>query len=183
MIIIATLYGTTETTLILIIGLLSWMSTARVVRAQVKSLRERPYVRRTRALGATHTRILGHHILPQIAPLLAASAALALAIAILSEAALSFLGLGPFGRPSWGSMIALNFNGGAIPTKAWWVIIPPGVAIGAVILCATLFARSFESALNPRLLVSHLGRRPFGLRPKPSERIAVLEAMTRRSPK
>jgi peptide/nickel transport system permease protein len=178
MITIAALYGTTQADLVAIIGLLSWMGTARVVRSQVKSIRERPYIRRTRALGASHVRTIVFHIFPQVAPLLAASTSLAIAVAIFFEAALAFLGLGDLSQPSWGNMIALNFQNGAIIVRAWWAIVPPGLAIASVVLCSNLIARGFEQSLNPRLLISHIGREPFRLRPSAEQLIKLTRTMT-----
>lgn len=169
MITIASLYGTTQNDLVAIIGLLSWMSTARLVRSQVKSLRERAYVRRVRSVGASHVRIVSLHILPQVAPLLAASATLAIATAIFFEAALSFLGLGDATVPSWGNMIAFNFQGGAVIAHAWWAIVPPGAAIAAIVVCSSLVGRSLEAKLNPRLDTSHISVRSFRLVPDASK--------------
>jgi peptide/nickel transport system permease protein len=161
MITLASLYGTTQNDLVAIIGLLSWMSTARLVRSQSKSIRERTYIKRTRAAGAGHIRILFHHVLPQVAPLLVATATLAIATAIFFEAALAFLGLGDPTVPSWGNMIAFNFQGGAVIAHAWWAIVPPGAAIAAIVTCASLVGRSLEERLNPRLATSHLSSRTF----------------------
>lgn len=161
MITIAALYGTSQNDLVAIIGLLSWMSTARLVRAQVKSIRERTYIRRTRSVGASHGRILILHVLPQVGPLLVASATLSIATAIFFEAALSFLGLGDATLPSWGNMIALNFQGGAVIAHAWWAIVPPGAAIASIVVCASLVGRSLEGRLNPRLATSHVSPRSF----------------------
>lgn len=161
MITIAALYGSSQNDLVAIIGLLSWMTTARLVRAQVKSIRERTYIRRTRSTGASHARIVIHHVLPQVGPLLVASATLSIATAIFFEAALSFLGLGDATLPSWGNMIAFNFQGGAVIAHAWWAIMPPGVAIASIVVCASLVGRSLEERLNPRLATSHLSPKFF----------------------
>lgn len=173
MITIASLYGTTQNDLVAIIGLLSWMSTARLVRAQAKSIRERTYIRRTHAAGANHIRILLVHVLPQVAPLLVASATLAIATAIFFEAALSFLGLGDSTLPSWGNMIAFNFQGGAVISHAWWAIVPPGAAIASIVVCASLVGRSLESRLNPRLATSHVSMRSFRVLSSASPRVAL----------
>lgn len=161
MIAIAALYGSSQNDLVAIIGLLSWMSTARLVRSQVKSIRERTYIRRTRSTGASHARVVIHHVLPQVGPLLVASATLSIATAIFFEAALSFLGLGDATLPSWGNMIAFNFQGGAVIAHAWWAIVPPGVAIASIVVCASLVGRSLEARLNPRLATSHVSPRFF----------------------
>lgn len=161
MIIIAALYGTQLVNTILIIGLLSWQSTARVVRAQAKSVRERLFVRRARAMGSSHARTLVRHVLPQVGPLLAASTALAIGHAIFFEAALRFLGLADSNTTSWGQMIADAFQRGATSAGAWWVLLPPGLAIGLVVLMTTVLGRRLEQHMNPRLEVSHLGLRSF----------------------
>lgn len=157
MITLAVLYGSSELELILIIGFLSWMPTARVLRAQSRSQRERLYVRRARSFGAGHVRTIATHIVPPLIPLLVATATLATAYAIFAEASLSFLGLGDFGVPSWGNMIALNFNGGAVTAGAWWAIVTPGAAIAIVVVSLNTVGRGIEAALNPRLRGSHLG--------------------------
>jgi peptide/nickel transport system permease protein len=164
MIIVSALYGTGEADLIFIIGLLSWMSTARLVRAQVSSDRERVYVRRARALGAGHFRTIVKHVLPHVAPTLAATTALAVGSAIFFASALSFLGLSDASRPDWGNMIALGFRGGAISARAWWDMVPPGAAIAVVVLCCSLVARGLDRVFNPRLDASYLSRRSFCVR-------------------
>ena len=99
--------------LIAVIGLTSWAGTGRIVRAQVFTLRERAFVERARALGASDTYIIRTHILPNTLPLIFANTVLIVAVAILSEAALSFLGLGDPTRISWGTMLENAFASGA----------------------------------------------------------------------
>ena len=160
-IVVAALWGANLTNEVLIISLLSWMSTARLIRAQVVSLRERAFVARTRSLGASNLRILGRHILPAVTPLVAASVVISVGNAIFFEAALAFLGLTDPSRPSWGKMIADGFNRGAIQAGAWWAIVTPGLAIGLVVLSASLVGRAVEDTANPRLAISHVGVRVF----------------------
>src|SRR5947199_3488233 len=105
MIVVAAIWGPSLFHIIIVIGILLWTSTARVIRAQVKSVRERVYVKRARALGAGHTRIVLRHVLPQVAPLLIANTVLTVAVAIFDETALSFLGLGDPSRISLGKVI------------------------------------------------------------------------------
>src|SRR5205807_4976679 len=90
MIVVAAVWGPSLFHIIVVIGVLLWTSTARVIRAQVKSVRERVYVKRARSLGAGHTRIVFRHVLPQIAPLLIANVVLTVAVAIFDETALAF---------------------------------------------------------------------------------------------
>lgn len=164
-IVVAALWGANLRNEVVIISLLSWMATARLIRAQVTSLRERVFVARARSLGASHLRILSRHILPAVSPLIAASVVISIGNAIFFEAALAFLGLTDPRRPSWGKMIADGFNQGAIQAGAWWAIVTPGLAIGLVVLSASLVGRAVEDAANPRLALSHAGIRSFHVEP------------------
>src|SRR5881394_4572088 len=114
MIVVAAIWGPSLFHIVIVIGILLWTSTARVIRAQVKSVRERVYVKRARALGAGHTRIVFKHVLPQVAPLLIANTVLTVAVAIFDETALSFLGLGDPTKVTWGSIIEHAFDRSAI---------------------------------------------------------------------
>jgi len=165
MIVVAAIWGPSLFHIIIVIGILLWTSTARVIRAQVKSVRERVYVKRARALGAGHTRIVLKHVLPQVAPLLIASTVLTVAVAIFDETALAFLGLGDPSRVSLGSIIESAFQRAAISTGAWWAIVPPGVLVTLLILACSLVGGAIEDALNPRLRVAHLSARMFRIRP------------------
>ncbi len=165
MIVIAAVWGRSLTNIIIIIGVIYWTGTARIIRAQVKSVRERVYVRRAQALGASDSRIIFRHILPQVAPLLVANTVLTVAIAIFAETALAFLGLGDPSLISWGRLIENAFVSNAITVDAWWAIAPPGIAVALVILGCTMLGTAIENALNPRLRVGHLSVRRFRLRP------------------
>jgi peptide/nickel transport system permease protein len=165
MIVVAAIWGPSLFHIIIVIGILLWTSTARVIRAQVKSVRERVYVKRARALGAGHTRIVIKHVLPQVAPLLIASTVLTVAVAIFDETALAFLGLGDPSTISLGSIMEHAFERAAISTGAWWAIVPPGVLVTLLILACSLVGGAIEDALNPRLRVAHLSARMFRLRP------------------
>jgi peptide/nickel transport system permease protein len=165
MIVVAAIWGPSLFHIVIVIGILLWTSTARVTRAQVKSVRERVYVKRARALGAGHTRIVFRHVLPQVAPLLIANTVLTIAVAIFDETALSFLGLGDPSRISLGKVIENAFERAAISTGAWWAIVPPGALVAVIILSCSLLGGAIEDALNPRLRVAHLSARSFRLRP------------------
>jgi len=165
MIVVAAIWGPSLFHIIIVIGILLWTSTARVIRAQVKSVRERVYVKRARSLGAGHTRIVLRHVLPQVAPLLIANTVLTIAVAIFDETALSFLGLGDPSRISLGKMIENAFQRAAISSGAWWAIVPPGLLVAVIILSCSLIGGALEDALNPRLRVAHLSARTFRLRP------------------
>jgi len=164
-IIVAAVWGPSLSHLILVIALLLWTTTARIIRAQVKSVRERVYVKRARALGASDLRIVFRHVLPQIAPLLIANTVLTVAVAIFDETALSFLGLGDPSRITWGSIIEFGFLRTAISSGAWWAIIPAGLCVALVIMACFWLGQAIEDALNPRLKVSYLSPRVFRLRP------------------
>ncbi len=165
MIVVAAIWGPSLFHIVIVIGILLWTGTARVLRAQVKSVRERVYVKRARALGAGHARIVLRHVLPQVAPLLIANTVLTIAVAVFDETALSFLGLGDPSRISLGKVIENAFQRAAISSGAWWAIVPPGVPVALLILSCSLIGQALEDALNPRLRVAHLSARTFRLRP------------------
>jgi peptide/nickel transport system permease protein len=165
MIVVAAIWGPSLFHIVIVIGILLWTGTARVIRAQVKSVRERVYVKRARSLGASHTRVVLRHVLPQVAPLLIANTVLTIAVAIFDETALSFLGLGDPSRISLGKVIENAFQRAAISTGAWWAIVPPGALVAVIILACSLVGGALEDALNPRLRVAHLSARSFRLRP------------------
>lgn len=140
-------------TVIFVIGITSWPSTARVIRAQVLSLKTRTYVERARALGANDWHLISRHILPNVGPLIFANTVLIVAVSILSETTLSFLGLGPDPAVniSWGTMLELAFDQGAAFANNWWWIVPPGVAIVLVVLSFTMIGYALDDILNPKL--------------------------------
>ena len=165
MIVVAAVWGRSLRNIILIIGVIYWTTTARVVRSQVKSIRERGYIRRTRVVGASNTRLILRHVLPQVAPLLVATAVIMVAYAIFAETAIAFLGLGDPNLTSWGLLIENAFARQAISLDAWWAIVPPGVCVAVLILACTMLGTALEDSLNPRLRVGHLSVRRFRLRP------------------
>jgi peptide/nickel transport system permease protein len=167
-IIVAAVWGASLTHLIFVIALLLWTTTARIVRAQVKSVRERVYVSRERSLGASDARIIFRHILPQIGPLLIANTILTVAVAIFDETALAFLGLGVPGAVTWGNIIEFAFLRTAISSGAWWAVIPAGLCVALLIMGCFWLGQAIEDALNPRLKVSYLSPKTFRLRPLPT---------------
>jgi peptide/nickel transport system permease protein len=142
--------------LTLVIGLLYWTSTARLIRSQVLTIKERQFVARARAIGAGDGHIIRNHILPQLMPLIVANTVLILSTAILIESGLAFLGLGDPTKPSWGTMLNFAFDRSAITNGAWWFYIPPGLAILWVSLGCILLGNVLEEMLNPRLTAHHL---------------------------
>jgi peptide/nickel transport system permease protein len=165
MIVLAALFGSSLFNIVLVIGIILWTGTARVVRAQVKSVRQRVYVERAASLGAGHLRLIVRHILPQVAPLLIANTVLTVAVAIFDETALSFLGLGDPTKVTWGSIIEHAFDRSAISVGAWWTLVPAGLCVSVLTIGCYLLGQAIEDALNPRLKVAHLSARGFRLRP------------------
>jgi len=151
MIVLARLLDPSLVVLIAVIGLTSWAGTGRVVRAQVFTLRERAFVERARALGASDAYIIRKHILPNTLPLIFANTVLIVAVAILSEAALAFLGLGDPTQISWGTMLENAFSSGAPSAGAWWYVVPPGLCITILVLAVSMLGFLFEEYINPRL--------------------------------
>jgi len=135
--------------IMIIIGLTSWMGVARLVRAEFLSLRERDFVLAARALGARDSRIIFRHILPNALSPVLVSATLGVAGAILTESALSFLGIGvqpP--TPSWGNML---IAGKQTLGTAWWLSVFPGLAILVTVLGYNLLGEGVRDALDPRI--------------------------------
>ena len=131
----------------LIIGLLSWMATARIVRGEVLSLKQMAYVEAARSLGASNRRIIFLHILPNAIGPIVVSATLAVGNAIIVESSLSFLGLGvqpP--TPTWGNLLyETQSASGSKP----WVTVFPGVPILLVVLAVNFIGDGLQDALDP----------------------------------
>ncbi len=151
MLVLAAVLGPSLWNIILVIGITSWAGTARIVRSQTLSVRERPFVERARAMGASNVHIMTYHILPNVFPLIFANTILVSAVAILSETTLSFLGLGDPFHMSWGVMLHFAFSTGAIALGAWWYLLPPGLCVVAVVLGFTFVGYALDEVLNPRL--------------------------------
>jgi peptide/nickel transport system permease protein len=152
MIIIAAFMGSIDLLgIILVIGLTGWSGTARLVRAQVLSLRERQYVERAKAIGSGDGHIIRAHILPNSFPLVFANTILTVAISILSEATLSFLGLRPHGVVTWGTMLSYAQTSSAFTIGLHWWIIAPGICIVLVVLGFTLLGYALDDIMNPKL--------------------------------
>ena len=150
-IVLATVLGRSLINIVIVIGITGWASTALLIRSQTLSIRERPYVERARVLGAGRWHQMSRHVLPNVMPMVFANTTLTVALAILAETTLSFLGLGDPTRVSWGSMLEDAFDVGAMTTGAWWYIVPPGVCVVLVVLAFTLVGQALEEVFNPRL--------------------------------
>ncbi len=142
--------------IIIAIGIVGWSGTARLVRAQTLAVKERRFVLRARALGASTPRIILRHVLPLVLPLMVANTVLVLSLAILNESTLSFLGLGDSTLISWGQMLHFAFTRGAMSAGAWWALVPPGLGIVWVVLGCTLLGQGVEQMLNPGRERHHL---------------------------
>ncbi|MEU1531274.1 ABC transporter permease [Streptomyces fagopyri] len=141
-------------TIILAIGVTTWPTTARLVRAQTLAVESRPYIERAKALGGGHWHIMSRHVLPNVMPLVLAQTTLIISSAILAEATLAFLGLGDPTIVSWGGLLQNAREAGAVSAGKWWYLVPPGIAIAVVALAFTLCGRAVESVLNPKLGVT-----------------------------
>ena len=137
--------------IVLVIAITSWPATARLVRSQVLTVRQRLFVDRSRALGASRAHVIRRHILPNVAPLILANVTLAVPISILTETTLSFLGLGDPNLTSWGKVLEQAQSEGAVLRNAWWYYLPSGIGIVLVVLAFTLVGRAMEEILDPRL--------------------------------
>jgi len=137
--------------IIVVIGLTSWATTARIIRSQVLSLKERMFVDRARAIGAGPARIMRRHILPNVVNLIVAQAVLTFAAAVFTETTLSFVGLGDPFAPSWGEILDAAQVSGAPGLGAWWYIAPPAVCVVLVVLAFTLVGNALDDILNPKL--------------------------------
>jgi len=151
MLVLAMYLGPNIWNIITVIAITNWTGVARIIRSQVLSLKERAYVDASRAIGAGSTHIITKHILPNAVPLILANAVLRVVSAILSEAGLSFLGLGDPTAISWGTILHYAQFCGGFSRGAWWWIIPPGLLIGLVAISFTLIGYSLEEVFGPRL--------------------------------
>ncbi len=150
-IVLASVMGRSLLNIAIVIGVTSWPGTALLIRSQTLSIKERAYLERAKVLGAGKWHQISKHVLPNVMPMVFANTTLTVAIAILAETTLSFLGLGDPTRVSWGSMLDDAYHVGAITTGSWWFIVPPGLCVVLVVLSFTLIGQALEDVLNPRL--------------------------------
>lgn len=141
---------TTLLVIVVVIGLTSWATTARVIRSQVLSLKTRMFVDRARVIGSGPGRIMWRHILPNVINLIVAQAVLTFATAVFTETTLAFIGLGDPFAPSWGQILNAAQTAGAPGLGAWWYIAPPAVCVVLVVLAFTLVGNALDEILNPR---------------------------------
>jgi len=149
-IVLIALVGPSIWNMIIAISILMWRTTARVIRSQVLSLKERPFITAAKVSGAGHLRIMYVHILPNVLPMSFLYVALGIAWATLAEASLSFLGFGDPLTFSWGQMLYYAFLTGST-RSAWWTVLPPGICITLFVISAFMAGQAYEEVVNPRL--------------------------------
>jgi peptide/nickel transport system permease protein len=137
--------------IVVVIGITSWASTARIIRSETLSVRERAFIDRARVIGAPAGHIMRRHILPNVMALIVANTVLVFAGSVLTETTLSFIGLGDPLAPSWGQILNFAQDSGAPGIGAWWYTAAPGVAIVLVVLAFTLVGNALDAILNPKL--------------------------------
>lgn len=152
LVVVVSIVGPSITTIILAIGAVSWTTLARLVRAEFRSVRAKEYIAAAQGLGYGHGRIILRHILPNVLSPIILTASIMVASAILTESALSFMGLGDPNAVTWGSMIG---EGRQYLRSAWFLAVLPGVCIVLTVLSLNLFGDGLNDALNPRRHGSH----------------------------
>jgi len=149
LIVLIAVIGPAIENLILVVGLLGWMGFARLVRSQVLTLKERPFVEAAKAVGAGKIHIMVKHILPNVVSLVYVSLATSVPGAIVAEAALSFLGFYDPNRMSWGRMLREAEGSGGV--RFWWWILPPGLCIAFLAIAFIMLGFALDEVFNPRL--------------------------------
>jgi len=149
--VLAAILGPNLTNVIIVIGLTSWPGTARIIRSQTLTIRERMFVDRARAYGSSSARIMVRQVLPNVFGLVLANTTLTIAAAIFLETTLSFLGVGPRETYSWGRILEESFAAGALTLGRFAWFVPPGLAVVLVVLAFTLIGGAFDEILDPRL--------------------------------
>ena len=136
--------------IVVVIGITSWATTARIIRSQVLSVKERMFVDRARVIGTGSGRIMRRDIFPNVVNLIVAQSVLTFATAVFTETTLSFIGLGDPLQPSWGQILNQAESTGAPGLGAWWYIAPPAVCVVLVVLAFTLVGNALDDVLNPK---------------------------------
>lgn len=148
---IAALLGPNLWNVVIIIGLLSWTSIARIVRAEILTIKDMEYIQASKALGLNWTEIIIHHIIPNVMSSILVASTLAIASGILTESALSFLGLGvKLPQPSWGNMLSAAQNMSTLQNE-WWQWVPSGLCILLTVLSINFVGDGLRYALDPKI--------------------------------
>ena len=153
--VIAALFGSTFFTLIVVLSVTYWPTTARLVRAEVMSLKERSFVEAAHAMGASPARILFRTILPNALPIIITNVVLMVGGVILVEAALEFIGIGDGNYMSWGYML---HNGEHFIRDAWWVMFFPALAVSLLVLALNTVGDALNRALDPKARIVNLDK-------------------------
>ncbi|HUP53864.1 MAG TPA: ABC transporter permease [Methylomirabilota bacterium] len=136
--------------IVVVIGATSWATTARIIRSQTLSIRERMFVDRARVIGGGQGHIMRRHIFPNVVNLIVAQAVITFAAAVFTETSLSFIGLGDPFAPSWGQILDSAQGSGAPGLGAWWYFVPPAACVVLVVLSFTLVGNALDDILNPK---------------------------------
>lgn len=147
LVLIVFLFGPSLAIIVLVIGLTGWTGAARLIRSEALSLRTRDFITASRALGASDGRIMFNHLIPNVASLIIVMSTLSIPGVIMSEAALSFIGLGDPMRTSWGTI--LNAGQHTLDT-AWWVAVEPGIMLFLTVLSFNFFGDGLRDAFDPK---------------------------------
>ena len=145
---VGALFGKSVANVVILLALFSWMGIARM--RETLSLKERTFVEAAKAAGASSAYIMISHILPNTMPLIFANLVLRIPSAILTEASLSFLGLGDPRVPTWGRMLQNARQFGAFTKMAWWWMLPPGIVLTGLAVAFVFIGNSVNEILNPR---------------------------------
>ncbi len=152
MLIFLMIFGQGLQNVIIVIAILGWTGTARMVRSEALSLKERPLTEAAHAIGASDNYILFRHIMPNTLPLILANVIIGVVGSILSEAGISFLGFMPIhGQPSWGIILYWASRKAALVNEMWWWIIPPGLMIMLTTVGFAFVSHASDKVVNPRL--------------------------------
>ena len=151
MILLAIFIGPGLATIITVITLTSWPPVSRMIRAQVLSIKNLPFIEAAKAIGSSDARIIFKYIAPQILPLVITVSIIGSGEAMIAEASLSFLGLGDPLAKSWGSMLHWAFRSGGFTYGAWWWFVPPGLCIALAVFGFASLGYALEEYLNPKL--------------------------------
>ena len=151
----AEVFGMRATLLVIVvvIGVTSWATTARIIRAQTLSIRERMFVDRARVIGSGPGHIMRRHIFPNVVNLIVAQSVITFATAVFTETSLSFIGLGDPFAPSWGQILDSAQGAGAPGLGAWWYFAPPAICVVLVVLAFTLVGNALDDIFNPKTAV------------------------------
>jgi len=147
----APLAGNRLVPIVIAIAIGSWPTAARLIRSAVISIKQSQYIESARALGASNARIIFKHILPNTSSLIIVEVITLMGNAMLTEASLSFLGLGDPRAISWGMMLHYALLRNAIYLGMWWWFLPPGIMISLAVLAVILLGTGLEEYFNPRL--------------------------------